>query len=687
MVHVRAVRVAPAVWVVVALAALPLYAVAQREPRPAPTPPRAAAPPAPIDVRALPGWPLYDRFCLACHGARGDGDGPATPWLDPPPRDFTAGRFKWVSTGDASAPTRGDLADVIRWGAPGTAMHPFAASLDDGQVEALVDVVRAFAGQDLERGGRGRYVLKHFDDAGKRTQRQRGAALWSQLGCAACHGPGGAGDGPAAATLKDAGGAAHPPYDLTAGPVRRPRPGDRDDDVEGAILHAILWGVGGTAMPGFEGAAPLDDLAALAAHVATLGPAPVAASGAIGDLPAAAIARDRRERRSQAGYRPGAPDDPEGALFGGVVALQREVPAALGPAQASLSSRQCGRCHAKQLGEWQGSVHAAASSPGLYAQLGHFAGDDVESCQRCHAPLAEQQPSLRPAQEGVVSATGASLSGYRTSPFFDPGLRDEGLTCAACHVRAGVRHGPPGRAPSLLALPGYPLRELAVYQRADFCVGCHQLPARIAVAGRPLLDTYREWLLGPYMRRGVQCQHCHMPNREHTWKGVHDPVTFRQGIAVTAIAGRGATGTVSVRARVENVGAGHYLPTTPTPAAWLEIELVDAAGQVVAGASARKRIGRHIRHDQTGWVELEDTRIPPGGAIELAQGWRSGRSAAATHARVRVRVRPDDYYEGLYQRSLRGKKLSASARALYQAALARARASPYVAYEELWPIR
>ena len=67
------------------------------------------------------------------------------------------------------------------------------------------------------------------------------------------------------------------------------------------------------------------------------------------------------------------------------------------------------------------------------------------------------------------------------------------------------------------------------------------------------------------MPRGIQCQHCHMPNREHTWKGVHDPATFRQGIAVVAVAARTAGG-VTARARVTNVGAGHYLPTTPTPA-------------------------------------------------------------------------------------------------------------------------
>ncbi len=646
--------------------AVPLVAAGQRAPRRPVAPRRIEVDlpvPAPSVPSALPGWPLYDRFCLACHGVRGDGAGPATPWLDPRPRNFTSGWFKWGGTADPNQPAREAVADAIRWGAPGTAMHGFGATLGAGDIDRLVDVVRAFAGTPVgafEPVARVPYAVPDFDAAGKRAQVERGRALWTTLGCVACHGDGGKGDGASAAGLKDASGGSHPPFDLTASPVRRPR--GPDADVEATILASIVWGVGGTAMPGFDGAAPLPDLMALAAFVASIGPRSVEA---IGDLSAATIARDRGPERVVAGYRWGARDDADGALFGGEIPPQGEPPAALAPAQAALSSRQCARCHAKQEREWQGSIHAAAASPGLMGQVVRFEDPaEVKSCLRCHAPLAEQQLG---------------------SPLLDESLQAEGLTCAACHVRGGVRHGPAGRAPSLLPLPGYPLRELAVYERADFCVGCHQLPGRLAVAGRPLLDTYREWLLGPYMKRGVQCQHCHMPNREHTWKGIHDPDTFRQGIAVTAIAARGASGVVSVRARLGNVGAGHYLPTTPTPAAWLSLELVDAAGRAIAGAAVEKRIGRHLRFAKGKFEEVEDTRIPPGGHLELAQGWRHGRVAAATHVRVQVRVRPDDYYEGLYKARLKAK-LDAAVRAQFQRALARAEGNAYVAYDQLWPI-
>ncbi|MBZ0237385.1 MAG: c-type cytochrome, partial [Deltaproteobacteria bacterium] len=606
------------------------------------------------------------RFCLACHGARGDGNGPAAPWPDPLPRDFTAGWFKWGGTADATAPAPGAIADAIRWGAPGTAMHGFGVSLGEAELDRLVEVVLAFAKKPV--GGvapiaRAPYATYVLDAAGKRAQVARGRELFAKLGCVACHGERGKGDGPSSATLKDASGAVGAPFDLTAFPVRRPRAPEAT--VEEAALASIVWGVGGTAMASFDGAAPLPDLMALAAYVVSIGPREVGAEGAIGDLTAATIQRDKTVMKSRAGYRWGAADDAEGALFGGEIHAQREAPAALGPVQAALSSKQCGRCHAKQLREWQGSLHAGAASPGLMGQVMRLEKPaEVKSCMRCHAPLAEQQPK---------------------SAVLDEALQAEGLTCAACHVRDGVRHGPPDRAPSLLPLPGYPLRELAVYERADFCIGCHQLPGRLAVAGRPLLDTYREWLLGPYMKRGIQCQHCHMPNREHTWKGVHDPETFRQGFAIAASATRRDDGIVSVHARMGNVGAGHYLPTTPTPAAWLSIELVDAKGKPIPGTFVERRIGRHLRFRKA-FEEVEDTRIPPGGHLDLHRSWRAGRISSATQLRVTVRVRPDDYYEGLYKTRLQAK-LDPEVRAMFETALARAEANAYVAYSQLFPVR
>jgi mono/diheme cytochrome c family protein len=591
-------------------------------------------------ARADRGHELYARLCLACHGATGDGRGPAASWLDVAPRDFTKATFKWRSTEVGAAPLDEDLAATVRHGVHGRdAMIMPAFPLEDADLAAVVAVVKGFGAP--AKAAKARAIPARLDgDAA------RGAQLWKDSGCASCHGADGRGN-PAAAAA----------YDLTTHPLRRPH---AVGDERRALFASIATGLAGTAMPGYGSTLSDGELADLVAFVETF--RWKGAGAWPGPIAAAAIARDE-EQKVAIGRWPGDANDLEANVFGKAIAPQGEPPPDLSPAQASLSSRRCGRCHAKQHREWSGTIHNQAMSAGMRAQLSRMKKPSaIASCLRCHAPLAEQAWDAPDAE-----------------------LRNEAITCASCHVRGWVRHGPLAIHTPLDPLPSYPTQPLDLYGRSDLCLGCHQLPARHAVNGKPLLDTYREWLLGPYMPRGVQCQHCHMPAREHTWLGIHDPETFRQGIKVEAIAGRSASGAVSVRARLWNVGAGHMLPTTPTPAAWLEIDLVDARGDVIKGAHAEQRIGRKIRPSGGDFVEDEDTRVPPGGSIEVAGAWKSGRVAEATHARITVRVHPDDYYEALYRRRL-AALLPGATRTLYEEALARGVANRYVAETLLVPI-
>lgn len=661
-----------AVWVIGALVAAGVAVAARAE-----SPATATAPPSP----PVDGAAIYDRYCLPCHGSAGDGKGPAAPWLWPRPRDFTRGEYKWRSTASGTFPTDLDLADTVRLGVAGTSMHGFGVALDDAQIAAVVDVIKGFAPERAAAAGE----LVTVDAPPPALDLDRGRALYGELGCAACHGDGGRGDGPSAAELVDAVGRPSPPYDLTARPLRRPHaPGGE----VAAIYLSLVTGLDGTAMPSFSGAVSGDDLWAVAAFAGSIlyRPGPDAPPQPDPTIVDPLAIQGAKGLRLEAGYWPGDPDSPDYQVFGELLTFQGEPPAVLAPAQTSLQPAQCGRCHAKQLREWRTSLHAKTSSPGLVGQAMRVGGRAAESCYRCHAPLAEQLPRVRPGHRGGDAGDRA----YARNPLFDEPLRDEGLACAACHVRDNRRVGPPraGGNAGLLSQPGYPLTELPIFERSDFCLPCHQLPPRLAVNGRPLLNTYREWLEGPYMRRGIQCQSCHMPNREHTWLGVHDPETFRQGIELDVIAGRGArSGAVSVRARVTNVGAGHYLPTTPTPAAFLSIELLDASKRPIPGARDELRIGRHIVFEGGKFVELEDTRIPPGDSIELARAWKHGRVPDARWARIVVRVEPDNYYEYLFGLRLRSQKLSATVRALFEEGLARTRASKFVALERLVPIR
>ena len=84
---------------------------------------------------------LYREHCSQCHGITGDGAGPTARSLNPYPRDFRMGRFKYKSTPLGKRPTDDDLKRVIVNGIPGTAMPSFR-SLPAEDVAALVDYVK-----------------------------------------------------------------------------------------------------------------------------------------------------------------------------------------------------------------------------------------------------------------------------------------------------------------------------------------------------------------------------------------------------------------------------------------------------------------------------------------------------------------------------------------------------------------
>ena len=86
------------------------------------------------------GREVYTRQCSGCHGTTGDGKGPAAAYLNPPPRDYRLGRFKFTSTPRGAKPRREDLARIIRHGAKGTSMPTFRWMAQD-DLEAVIDYV------------------------------------------------------------------------------------------------------------------------------------------------------------------------------------------------------------------------------------------------------------------------------------------------------------------------------------------------------------------------------------------------------------------------------------------------------------------------------------------------------------------------------------------------------------------
>lgn len=360
------------------------------------------------------------------------------------------------------------------------------------------------------------------------------------------------------------------------------------------------------------------------------------------------------------------------------LAAQGPAPARFSPLEASLAPEACGACHPAQLADWRTSTHAAAMGPGVSGQLVEMLATSPRAalgCQHCHAPLAEQSP----LRADTLAA----------NPDFDPALRARGIPCAACHVRRHERFGPPRRDGSLGGraardtLPHGGVTRTPAYLRSEFCRDCHQFaPDGYALAGKLLQDTYNEWKASRFAAAGVQCQDCHMPDRRHLWRGIHDPDMVRRGLTIVLRHDEPpAPGRVAARLVVESTAIGHRFPTYVTPIVVLRAELIDGAGRGIAGTRAEHRIGREVTLDLE--RELADTRLGPGERAELSYARVLERGAVA--ARFSVVVYPDAFYTAFFETLLR--QGAGRGEADVRAALADTRRSAFTVFESITPRR
>ncbi|MBS0264718.1 MAG: cytochrome c, partial [Planctomycetes bacterium] len=91
--------------------------------------------------RLIEGRNLYMQHCLHCHGVAGDGNGPTARFLNPRPRDYRQGVFKFKGTKLGEKPQRADLVHVLEEGIPGTYMPSFVL-LGPEKLATIADYVR-----------------------------------------------------------------------------------------------------------------------------------------------------------------------------------------------------------------------------------------------------------------------------------------------------------------------------------------------------------------------------------------------------------------------------------------------------------------------------------------------------------------------------------------------------------------
>jgi mono/diheme cytochrome c family protein len=224
------------------------------------------------------GAQVYAYRCQSCHAVDGNGLGQVAGYLNPKPRDYTKGIFKFTSTPLGAKPRRADLVRTLRRGVTGTSMPAFD-ELDPKELNAVVDYVIYLS----QRGELERELILLGQDEGQieseyvqdiidtiRTSWQeaqsqlvmpltpmppmtsetiaKGRDLYLQQACNKCHGVDGRGGLAGNIDVgKDAWGHEAAAADLTSGMFRG---GGRPID----LYRRINTGINGTPMPSFAAA-------------------------------------------------------------------------------------------------------------------------------------------------------------------------------------------------------------------------------------------------------------------------------------------------------------------------------------------------------------------------------------------------------------------------------------------------
>ncbi len=299
--------------------------------------------------------------------------------------------------------------------------------------------------------------------------------------------------------------------------------------------------------------------------------------------------------------------------------IAAEVPCGL----TSVSAEECGPCHAEIYREWSASMHGHAWKDPYFQVDSRFDGSQ-QICLNCHTPLVNQQQNL--------------VLGFRDRDKFDPilepntgysaSLRDEGVTCAVCHVRNGVIVGPHKTDNAPHAVEYDPEMSGGIKP----CMRCHIVPGKRwdTFYSIPPCGTVAEI---ENAGASIDCISCHMPavkrsgasgamreGRRHLWQGGHTSEQVKKGLSVEYRQEAGAFVFT-----LTNRGAAHYVPTgTPDRHLTLEVVLLDANGREL-----KKEVYMMKRYIL--WrpfiVDIRDTRLPFGQPREFRFAFNDERAA------------------------------------------------------------
>ncbi|MEO6096062.1 MAG: cytochrome c [Fibrobacteria bacterium] len=188
------------------------------------------------------GEAVYSKSCAACHGENGDGRSAAGQYLNPRPRDFTAGMFKFRSTPSGELPTDADLLAIVEKGVPGTQMPAWGTTLTLQERLDVVAFLKTFS-PDFKEGAPSPMEVPAVPESTPQAVKE-GKLVYMLMECWACHGGSGKGDGKSGKTLDDDWGRKILPWNLTA---YRYKAGND----AGTLYRTFTTGLNGTPMPAY----------------------------------------------------------------------------------------------------------------------------------------------------------------------------------------------------------------------------------------------------------------------------------------------------------------------------------------------------------------------------------------------------------------------------------------------------
>lgn len=297
-----------------------------------------------------------------------------------------------------------------------------------------------------------------------------------------------------------------------------------------------------------------------------------------------------------------------------------------------ISPDICMGCHDEIYAQWEGSTHKQALSDIVYSEvskrdlIGLTDRDEIEEaelCQKCHTPVGFfsgyplktsddrtriQEPATRGVQCDFCHSVEGAYAVYNVKFRLDPGHGDS---------EPGTKRGPFNDSKSDYHLCSFS----EFHTSSELCGTCHNV--RHVVFGTRLESTFDEWETTAYKKQGIQCQDCHMYQREdvpgtgstdrpfnpgkaavdgperkhiftHYFIGGNTllPVLGKDNLQkkmaeerlkhAAVISIEGINGN-DVSVKIVNNGAGHYIPTglTHIRQAWVRIVVRNSKGKTV----------------------------------------------------------------------------------------------------------